>query len=113
MRVLARLLSLAMLAVSAVLSLAVWDQTGRLPDTRAPSAELAQMAEPNKDADDPFAGLGMDDAAGKPKAVENHFRLGLIPGMSSWRDMAAVSTITLPSLVLTVMVFVATRKKKA
>ena len=57
-------------------------------------------------------GLGMDDAAGKPKEVQNHFRLGLIPGMSSPRDMAAVSTLMLPPLVFTVVVFAATRKPK-
>jgi hypothetical protein len=111
-RLFARLLALAMLGISAVLTLSVWDQTGRLPDTRAPSAALAAMTTPTPADEDVFAGLGMDDAAGKPKEVQNHFRLGLIPGMSSTRDMAAVSTLMLPPLVLTVVVFVATRKPK-
>lgn len=110
-RILARLTALGMLAASALLTLTIWDQTGRLPDTRAPSEALAKMAE--ETAEDPFAGLGMDDAAGKPKEVQNHFRLGLIPGMSSWKDTAAVSTLMLPPLVMTVVVFVATRKPRA
>lgn len=110
-RLLARLAALAMLGASAALTLTVWDQTGRHLDTRAPSEALAHMA--TQAEEDPFAGLGMDDAAGKPKAVENHFRLGLIPGMSSWRDAASVSTLTLPALVMTVMVLVATRKPRA
>jgi hypothetical protein len=63
--------------------------------------------------DDPFAELGMNDAAGAPKAVENHFRLGIIPGMSSWGDTPAAATLILPSFVLTVLVFVFTRAPKA
>lgn len=112
MRVLARLLALAMFVATAALALAVWDQTGRMIDTRAPSAELAKMAAP-KESDDPFADLGMNDAAGKPKEVDNQFHLGLIPGMSSWRDSASVATMVLPSFVLTVVAVLATRKKKA
>ena len=112
----ARLCALAMLGASAALILSVWDQSGRLPDTRAPSAELATMTQegaPGAAAEeDPFAGLGMDDAAGKPKEVQNHFRLGLIPGMSSWRDSASVSTLMVPPLAMTVLVFLATRKPK-
>jgi len=111
-RLFGRLLALAMLGVSAALTLSVWDQTGRLPDTRAPSIALAAMTPLPAADEDPFAGLGMDDAAGKPKEVENHFRLGLIPGMSSLGDTAAVSTLMLPPLVLTVVVFVVTRKPK-
>lgn len=111
-RLVARLLALAMLGVSAALTLSVWDQSGRLPDTRAPSAALATMTTSPAADEDVFAGLGMDDAAGKPKEVQNHFRLGLIPGMSSWGDAAAVSTLMMPPLGMTVLVFVATRKPK-
>ena len=108
----ARLCALAMLGASAALTLSVWDQSGRLPDTRAPSAELATMTTEAATEEDPFAGLGMDDAAGKPKEVQNHFRLGLIPGMSSLRDAAAVSTLMVPPLAMTVLVFMATCKPK-
>lgn len=114
-RLAARLVALAMFASSVALTLSVWNQTGRLPDTRAPSAALAAMtgqaaATPT---DDPFADLGMDDAAGAPKPVENHFRLGIIPGMSSWGDTPAAATLILPSFVLTVLVFIFTRATKA
>ena len=109
MRLIARLLSLAMLAVSAALALSVWDQTGRKPDTRGVSPELEAMKAKADQAEDPFAELGME----KPKEVDTQFRLGLIPGFSSARDVASVATLTLPSFILTVFVFAATRRRKA
>lgn len=110
MRLFARLLSLLMLAATTVLALSIRTETGGEFDTRAPSQALAEMKQ--ETAEDPFADLGMNDAVGKPKDVENRFRMGWIPGMSSLGDSASVATLILPSLVLTVVVFVATRKRK-
>jgi hypothetical protein len=113
-RLAVRLTALAMFAASVALTLSVWNQTGRLPDTRAPSEALAAMAVQPAEApaDDPFAELGMNDAAGAPKPIDNHFRLGLIPGLSSWGDTPAAATLLLPSFVLTMLVFVFTRAPK-
>jgi hypothetical protein len=96
-----------MLAVSVALSLSVWDQTGRKPDTRGVSPELEAMKAKVDEAEDPFAELGMD----KPKEVDTQFRLGLIPGFSSTRDAASVATLAFPSFLLTVFVFAATRRQ--
>lgn len=109
MRLLARLLALAMLALSAGLSWTIWDQTGRKPDTRAVSPELVAMKAQGEKAEDPFADLGME----KPKEIDTQFHLGLIPGFSSANDAASVATLVLPSLVLNVVVFLSTRRPKS
>lgn len=109
MRLIARLLSLLMLGLSVGLALSVWDQTGRKPDTRGVSPELEAMKAKGDGAEDPFAELGME----KPKEVDTQFRLGLIPGFSSVRDTASVATLVLPSFILTIFVFAATRRRKA
>lgn len=110
MRLVARLLALAMLALSAWLSWSVWDQTGRKPDTHGVSPELVAMKAQADKTEDPFVSeLGMD----KPKEVDTQFRLGLVPGFSSGRDAASVATLVFPTLVLNVVVFLATRRPKS
>ena len=110
MRLLARLLALAMLALTTAQALSVWDQTGRKPDTRGVSPELVAMKAQAEKTEDPFAEtLNME----KPKEIDTQFRLGLMPGFSSARDAASVATLVLPSFVLTLAVFIATRRRKS
>lgn len=109
MRLFARLLALAMLALSAWLSWSVYDQTGRKVDTHGVSPELVAMKAQADKTEDPFAEIGME----KPKEVDTQFRLGLVPGFSSGRDAASVATLVLPTLVLNVVVFLATRRPKS
>ena len=112
MRTLARLLAILCFGAALGQSLVLhWATGGRL-FTQLPSQSLARMQEA-RPADDAFAGLGMDDLAGKPAPVDNAFRFGWLPAGpgNSFADAASVLTLAGPALVLAVVVWVATRRR--
>ena len=101
MRTTVRLLALICFLVCLGLSLSLWRATGASLFTQLPSASLATMQTPSG-ADDLFEGLGMNDKAGAPAAVDNSFRFGLLPAGPGhvFADSASVLTIAGPTLLL-------------
>jgi hypothetical protein len=113
MRFLARLLALAACVLVIGQSMLVWQHTGQKLFTQWPSASLAKMQE--KPADDPFAGLGMNDQAGEPAKVDNEFRLGILPAGTgnNLADSFSVLTLGGPALLLFLLVLVFARAPKS
>jgi len=91
---------------------ALWWATGRAVFTQLPSESLARM-QGSKPADDPFAGLGMNDLAGEPKKVDNSFRFGLLPAGPGhgFADSASVLMFAGPALVLLVCAWGSKRRR--
>ena len=110
MRTLARILALACFLVALALSLALHAATKGGLFTQLPSESLAKMQE--KAGDDPFSGLGMNDLAGAPTAVDNSFRFGWLPAGPGhmFADSASVATVAGPAFLAFLATLFATRR---
>jgi hypothetical protein len=96
-----RILAAICCAAALGLSLCLYCATGARLFTQLPSESLARMQQA-KQADDAFAGLGVNDLSGEPARIDNSFHFGLLPAGPGHNlaDSASVLTIGGPALLL-------------
>jgi hypothetical protein len=106
-----RRVALFLFVAVVVVSLALFLATGQRLFTQLPSDSLAKL-EQTKPADDPFAGLGMNDVSCEPVKVDNAFHFGLLPSGSghAFADSASVLTICTPAFIAFLFVVWYTRR---
>lgn len=111
-----KLITLGCCAAVLIMSLMLWDATGRAYYTQQFDAERAKREAENTNNLANLFGDGPAGAEASIEAVPNRFALGLLPSTEPWNitnpDLVSVMTISTPALLIALLQIVPQRSTR-